>query len=160
MSFLGRWFNKRDEQFDVEYFKKDIPLSTIARWYVYDTELGEPNEVVEFIGLNKASAEGDEKEREDSDIRLDNIEYLLPYLHAIADVAADVITGVQIDEIVKRNPNDKEEIERELDTMKVLYKVVSLSAIIGAFASAMEIGLIEPGEIHEAEWEKRILDEQ
>jgi hypothetical protein len=160
MSFIRKWFNKREEPYDIEYFKKDIPLSTIARWYVYDTELGEPNDVVEFIGLNKASAEGDEKEREDSDLRLDNIEYLLPYLHAIADIAADVIAGVQVDEIVKRNPDDKEEIQRELDTMKVLYKVVSLSAIIGAFASAMEIGLIEPGEIQEAEWEKRILDEQ
>ncbi len=160
MSFIRRWFNKREEPYDIEYFKKDIPLSTIARWYVYDTELGEPNDIVEFIGLNRASAEGDEKEREDSNLRLDNIEYLLPYLNAVADIAADVIAGVQVDEIVKRNPDDKEEIERELDTMKVLYKVVSLSAIIGSFASAMEIGLIEPGEIQEADWEKRVLDEQ
>lgn len=160
MSFMSRWFSKRNESFEVEYFKKDIPLSTIARWYVYDTELGEPNEVVELIGLNRASAEGDEKEREDSDTRLENVDYLLPYLHAIADIAADVITGVQVEEIVKNNPDSKEEIERELDTMRVLYKVVSLSAIIGAFASAMEIGLIEPGEIQEADWEKRVLDEQ
>ena len=160
MSFMSRWFNRRNESFEVEYFKKDIPLSTIARWYVYDTELGEPNDVVELIGLNKASDDGDEKEPEDTDTRLETIDYLLPYLHAIADIAADVITGVQVDEIVKNNPDSKEEIERELDTMRVLYKVASLSAIIGAFASAMEIGLIEPGEIQEADWEKRVLDEQ
>ena len=111
------------------------------------------------MGLNRASEEGDEKEREDSDERMDNIGYLLPYLNAMADIAADVITGVQVDEITKDNPNNAEEIERELDTMRVLYKVVSLSAIMGAFASAMELGLIEPGDIQKTEWENRVLDE-
>lgn len=157
MSFFDR-FKKKDEDFEV--FTRDIPLSTILRWYVYDTELGEPNEVAEILGLNRASEEGDEKEREDSDVRMDNIEYLLPYLNAMSDIAADVITGVQVDEIKKDNPDNAEEIERELDTMRVLYKVVSLSAIIGAFSSAMEIGLIEPGDIQRTEWENRVLDEQ
>ena len=157
MSFFDR-FKKRDE--DYEVFTRDIPLSTILRWYIYDTELGEPNDVVEIMGLNRASEEGDEKEREDSDMRLDNIGYLMPYLTAMADIAADVITGVQVDEINKDNPGNSEEIERELDTMRVLYKVVSLSAIMGAFASAMEIGLIEPGDIQKTEWENRVLDEQ
>lgn len=157
MSFFDR-FKKRDNEYEI--FTKDIPLSTILRWYVYDTELGEPNEIVELMGLNRSSEEGDEKEREDSDSRLDNISYLLPYLNAMADIASDVITAVQVDEITKDNPNNKEEIERELDTMRLLYKVVSLSAIMGAFASAMEIGLIEPGDIQEADWENRVLDEQ
>ena len=157
MSFFDR-FRKREE--DYEIFTRDIPLSTILRWYIYDTELGEPNDVVEIMGLNKSSEEGDEKEREDSDERMDNIAYLLPYLNAMADIASDVITGVQVDEITKDNPNNSEEIERELDTMRVLYKVVSLSAIIGAFASAMEIGLIERGDIQKTEWENRVLDEK
>lgn len=157
MSFFDR-FKKREDNFEI--FTRDIPLSTILRWYIYDTELGEPNEVVEIMGLNRASEEGDEKEREDSDKRMDNIAYLLSYLNAMADIAADVITGLQVDEITKDNPNNSEEIERELDTMRVLYKVVSLSAIMGAFASAMEIGLIEPGDIQKTEWENRVLDEQ
>jgi len=157
VSFFDR-FKKREDNFEI--FTRDIPLSTILRWYIYDTELGEPNEVVEIMGLNRASEEGDEKEREDSDKRMDNIAYLLSYLNAMADIAADVITGLQVDEITKDNPNNSEEIERELDTMRVLYKVVSLSAIMGAFASAMEIGLIEPGDIQKTEWENRVLDEQ
>lgn len=158
MSFFDR-FKKKSESSDYEIFTRDIPLTTILRWYIYDTELGEPNDIVEIMGLNRASEEGDEKEREDSDARMDNVGYLLPYLNAISDIAADVITAVQIDEIVKDNPDNKEEIERELDTMRVLYKVVSLSAIIGAFTTAMELGLIEHGDIQKTEWENRVLDE-
>lgn len=157
MSFFDR-FKKKDD--DYQIFTRDIPLSTILRWYIYDTELGEPNDVVEVMGLNRASEEGDEKEREDSEVRLDNIGYLMPYLDSMADIAADVITAVQVDEITKDNPDNVEEIERELGTMRVLYKIVSLSAIMGAFASAMEIGLIEPGDIQKTEWENRVLDEQ
>lgn len=157
MSFFDR-FKKKDENYQI--FTRDIPLSTILRWYIYDTELGEPNDVVEVMGLNRASEEGDEKEREDSEVRLDNIGYLMPYLDSMADIAADVITAVQVDEITKDNPDNVEEIERELGTMRVLYKIVSLSAIMGAFASAMEIGLIEPGDIQKTEWENRVLDEQ
>lgn len=157
MSFFDR-FKKKDDNYQI--FTRDIPLSTILRWYIYDTELGEPNDVVEVMGLNRASEEGDEKEREDSEVRLDNIGYLMPYLDSMADIAADVITAVQVDEITKDNPDNVEEIERELGTMRVLYKIVSLSAIMGAFASAMEIGLIEPGDIQKTEWENRVLDEQ
>jgi hypothetical protein len=157
VSFFDR-FKKKDDNYQI--FTRDIPLSTILRWYIYDTELGEPNDVVEVMGLNRASEEGDEKEREDSEVRLDNIGYLMPYLDSMADIAADVITAVQVDEITKDNPDNVEEIERELGTMRVLYKIVSLSAIMGAFASAMEIGLIEPGDIQKTEWENRVLDEQ
>jgi hypothetical protein len=157
MSFFDR-FKKKDNNYEI--FTRDIPLSTILRWYIYDTELGEPNDVVEVMGLNKASEEGDEKEREDSEMRLDNIGYLMPYLDSMAEIAADVITAVQVDEITKDNPDNVEEIEREIGTMRVLYKIVSLSAIMGAFASAMEIGLIEPGDIQKTEWENRVLDEQ
>lgn len=157
MSFFDR-FKKKDNNYEI--FTRDIPLSTILRWYIYDTELGEPNDVVEVMGLNRASEEGDEKEREDSEMRLDNIGYLMPYLDSMAEIAADVITAVQVDEITKDNPDNVEEIEREIGTMRVLYKIVSLSAIMGAFASAMEIGLIEPGDIQKTEWENRVLDEQ
>lgn len=149
MSFISRWFNKRKkhEEFDIEFFKKDIPLSTIARWYIYDTELAEPNEVSALLGMTNVSEEGNEKEREDSDNRLEQIDYLLPYLEAIASISADVITSIQVKEITDKNPQDKEEIEREVGTMNVLYRVIGMAAIIGAFSTAMELGLVKPGEL-------------
>lgn len=157
MSWFDRLF-KRDED-DFELVRKDIPLSTIARWYIYDTELGEPNEVSTVLGLNMVSEEGDEKEREDSELRIKNVEYLLPFIHAMSDVAADIISGIQIKEILEKNPEAEEEINTELDLMRTMYKVISLSSLIGAFSSAMEIGLIHEGNIEYAEWENRVINE-
>lgn len=148
MSFLDRFFRrKKSDPFDIEFIKKDIPLTTIARWYIYDTELAEPNEIAELLGMTNVSEEGDEKERADSDIRLQNIDYLLPYLDAIAKIGADVITSIQVKEITEKNPQDKEEIEREVGTMSVLYRVIGMAAILGSFSTAMELGLIQPGEL-------------
>ncbi len=153
MSFISRWFNRRKkhDDFEIEFFKQDIPISTLARWYIYDTELGEPNEVAELLGMTNVSEEGNEKEREDSDKRMDNIEYLLPYIDAIANISSDVITNIQVSEITKKHPDDKEEIEREIGTMSVLYKVIGMAAIVGAFSTAMEIGLIKPGDLEGAD---------
>lgn len=148
MSFLDRFFRRKKESpFDFELIQKDIPLSTLTRWYIYDTELAEPNEIASLLGLSNVSEEGNEKEREDSDVRLENIQQLLPYLDIIAKIGADVITNIQVKEITDRNPEDKEEIAREVGTMNVLYRVIGMSAIIGAFSSAMEIGLIKPGDL-------------
>lgn len=153
MSFFERWFRKRKQDpFEVEFFKKDIPLSTIARWYIYDTELAEPNEIAELMGLSNVSEEGNEKERQDSDARLQRIDYLLPFLDAIANIGAESITSIQVAEIITKNPDDKEEIEREVGTMRILYKVIGMAAVIGAFSSAMEIGLIKEGELAAADW--------
>lgn len=156
MSFLNRWFRKhKEEPFDIEIIKKDIPITTLTRWYIYDTELAEPNDVANLLGMTNVSEEGNEKEREDSDTRLENIDYLLPYLDIIAKIGADVITSIQVKEITDKNPDDKEEIEREVGTMSVLYRVIGMAAIIGAFSTAMELGLIKPGELSstQAMWE-------
>jgi hypothetical protein len=149
VSFLDRFFNrkKKENQFDVEFFTKDVPLSTIARWYIYDTELAEPNEVADLLGMTYVSEEGNEKERQDSDNRLEAINYLLPYINMISDISSDVITSIQVSEITKKNPDDKEEIEREINTMATLYKVIGMAAVVGAFSTAMDLGLIKPGDV-------------
>lgn len=146
-----RWFRKKPKPLDFEIIRRDIPLSQLARWYMYDTELADPAELAEILGMNPDSEEGMDKEREDSDIRMSRIEYLMPFLHTMSEIAADTITGIQINEILNKNPDAKEEIERESDTMRTMYKVIALAAMMGAFSSAAELSLIEPGDIQNME---------
>lgn len=146
-----KWFRKKPKPLDFEIIRRDIPLSQLARWYMYDTELAEPAELAEILGMNPDSEEGMDKEREDSDIRMSRIEYLMPFLHTMSEIAADTITGIQINEIINKNPDAKEEIERESDTMRTMYKVIALAAMMGAFSSAAELSLIEPGDIQNME---------
>lgn len=145
------WFKRKNDEPDFEIIRKDIPLTDIARWFIYDTGIGEPTEIASILGMNPDSEEGQEKQEEDSDIRMSQVEYLLPFMNLMADIVADSITGMQVAEIVKKDPDNQEEIERESKTMSTMYKVIAMSSLMGAFSAAMEIGLIHAGDIQYAD---------
>jgi len=63
VKWLRRLFNR--DEYVVR--RVDIPVSTIVRWYMYDTSLYDENDLAELIGLNRVSQEGHVKEQEDSD---------------------------------------------------------------------------------------------
>lgn len=142
-----KWFKKKKKQFDVEIIRQDIPLTTLARWYIYDTELDDPNVIAESLGMNPDSEEGADKQRQDSDLRLEQIDYLLPFLDMMANIAADTITAIQLKQLADKDPDNKDEMEREAGTMRIMYKVISMSGLIGAFSAAVELGLVHKGDI-------------
>jgi len=147
-----KWFKrKKNESPQIEFLQKEVPLSTLLRWYIYDSGLGEPNDLATLLGLNPVSDEGEEMENTDSDKRMARINFIMPFLHTIAEMGADVIVSLQVDEIKKNNPEDFEEIDKEENLMRLMYKMVGMSALVGAFSSAMEIGLIAPGELLDAD---------
>lgn len=147
-----KWFKrKKNESPQIEFLQKEVPLSTLLRWYIYDSGLGEPNDLATLLGLNPVSDEGEEMENTDSDKRMARINFIMPFLHTIAEMGADVIVSLQVDEIKKNNPEDSEEIDKEENLMRLMYKMVGMSALVGAFSSAMEIGLIAPGELLDAD---------
>lgn len=147
-----KWFKrKKNESPQIEFLQKEVPLSTLLRWYIYDSGLGEPNDLATLLGLNPVSDEGEEMENDDSDKRMARIDFIMPFLHTIAEMGADVIVSLQVDEIKKNNPEDFEEIDKEENLMRLMYKMVGMSALVGAFSSAMEIGLIAPGELLDAD---------
>ena len=79
---------------------QEVPLSTIYRWYLYDTELVEDvNELAEMIGLSRVSDEGDSKEREESEVRVREIAPIYPYLEAISDVSAKSLVAMHLSAI-------------------------------------------------------------
>jgi len=153
VSWFSRFFKKNGEPFDVsfEHFKEEIPLGTLMRWYLYDTDLAEhPNELALLLGMNPVSDEGHEHETNESDERLDEIEYLIPFISTIAELGADVIVAMQVDEIKKREPEAflEKEIERETEMMHMMYRMIGFSTLLGGLSSAMKLGLIAPGEVH------------
>ena len=167
MSWFSRFFKKNGDPINVsfEHFKEEIPLGTLMRWYLYDTDLAEhPNELALLLGMNPVSDEGHEHEEGESDSRLDEIEYLIPFISTIAELGADVIVAMQVDEIKKREPDGllEKEIERETEMMHMMYRMIGFSTLLGGLSSAMKIGLIAPGEVYSTDlaYRKEEDDEQ
>ena len=127
---------------EYEIVSKDIPLTHLMRWFLYDTGLINPNEIVNRLNLTPVSDEGNVKEEEDSDNRMASIAELIPFLELMSDITADAIVAIQVQDIEEALGSDTEQISHEMTVMRSLYKVVGLSALVSAFSAAAELGMI------------------
>ena len=134
------WFKRRKPEYEI--VSTEVPMSTILRWYLYDTGLDDANKLAEFVGLNKVSAEGDVKEQEDSDIRVSRIMELLPYIYALSDISADTMAALHMS-----NGKGADLTAEETEASKIIYKAVSMSSLIGALSIGISIGILNSGAL-------------
>jgi hypothetical protein len=125
-----------------EKFTTEIPMAVIARWYFYDAGLEEPNKLADLVGMMPVSVEGDEKEEEDSDQRLLRIAPLVPFIETITEINARSITELQFDHYIKSGQLDPDDLKDEKEHIEELYRQVGYSALVSAFASGIELGII------------------
>jgi hypothetical protein len=156
VKWLRRLFNR--DEYVVR--RVDIPVSTIVRWYMYDTSLYDENDLAELIGLNRVSQEGHVKEQEDSDNRLLAIEQYMPFLEQMAEISANILTTIQLKEI-----DDSEELSALADGMPTeimhsLFKAVALSTLIGTFSVGTNLQIINPTSVPTGFINMEDIDEQ
>jgi hypothetical protein len=147
-----RWkFWKKIERH--EHGNIEIPLTALARWYFYDAGLEEPNVLSHSAGMVPVSDEGQALEEEASDIRLSRVIPLMPFLETITDINARSIADLQFKHYVETNQIDEGTLSEERDHIEDMYRQVGYSALLSAFASALELGIISTtavgGEIRE-----------
>lgn len=141
-----KWFKKRREP-EYEIVSKDIPLTHLMRWFLYDTGLIDPNEIATRLNLTPVSDEGNVKEEEDSDYRMDAIADLLPFIEIMAEITADAITAIQVKDIEESLEDDASQVTHEMTIMRQMYKVVALSSLISSFSAAVELGILSKDSV-------------
>jgi len=136
VSWFNRFFSKH------EHTKIEVPFSTITRWSLYDLNIDNPNEIAILLGLTPVSQEGNEKEVEDSHIRLSALDELLPYIDIISELNAKVISATQMREF---SEDFEENIsDEEIDAMTEFYKAIGFSALVTAFSVGIELDILHP----------------
>jgi hypothetical protein len=122
-----------------------VPLSTVLRWYLYDTalvELEEVNDMAEALGLSRISSEGEDMELAESYLRVSEIEPLLPFLESMADMSAQLLTAVHIKEALEQGTADDTDLAASAEKLTVVYKAIALSTLVGTMSSAVYLGLV------------------
>ena len=156
MRWLRRLFNR--EEYVVH--RVDVPVSTIVRWYMYDTSLYDENDLAELIGLSRVSQEGNAKEQEDSDNRLEAIEQYMPFLDQMADISANILTTIQLKEISDSEYLTSLAEEMPTEIMHSLFKAVALSTLIGTFSIGTNLQIINPTSVPTGFIKMEDIDEQ
>jgi hypothetical protein len=138
------WFNRKHKH-EHRTHSSAVPLSTVFRWYLYDTalvELNEVNDMAEALGLSRISSEGEDMELQESELRVAELDALLPFLESMADMSAQLLTAVHIKGAIEQGTADDDDLEASAEKINIVYKAIALSTLVGTFSSAIYLGLV------------------
>jgi hypothetical protein len=136
------WFRRRRKETEFEVFTSEVPVTTMVRWFIHDIGHGD-DKVDDLIGLPPISDEGNSKEAQDSDSRLTELQPLVSFIDSMSDIAANVLSSIAVYSVDEDDIPEDENLEEIADILGNLYKSISLSTLIGAFATASALGLIQ-----------------
>lgn len=131
-----------DPEQDTELVMDKIPLTTLFRWYMYDMNVDEPNKHTQIFGLTPVSEEGDEKERQESEQRSDQIDPLLEFLNLYANMNARYIFEMQKSDLLDAPGMTEEKIRAEAAKIQAFYRQITFAGLVTSFSSAIELGLV------------------
>ena len=135
--------SERPSNDDDDWVTKAVPITTLARWYMYDLDVEDTNKLAVQLDLTPVSEEGDEKERQDSDVRIDRINALMPFFYTLADINAKVVFAVQKNSLPEEVSSMVDPNSPEAEHLFRFYSSMSFAAILSSFSSAAELGLVD-----------------
>lgn len=121
-----------------------VPITTLFRWFLYDTAGPEANENIGIFDLSPVSEEGHEKEQDDSDNRLLAIDALIPFLTIYANMNAEFSFEAHRKEMLKIEGVDESMLESSSATLKEFYSNLTFNGLLAAMSAAVELSLIKP----------------
>ena len=121
-----------------------VPITTLFRWFLYDTAGPEANENIGIFNLSPVSEEGHEKEQDDSDNRLLAIDALIPFLTIYANMNAEFSFEAHRKEMLKIEGVDESMLESSSATLKEFYSNLTFNGLLAAMSAAVELSLIKP----------------
>lgn len=137
-----KWkFWKRNNPIRVvaEITQEAVPLSTLIRWYCYDLEIEDVNGLVKEFDLMPVSEEGEDFEVNTSNDRMEAVYPLFPFIDMMAAINAKAISTIQLQDF-KEEGLISDEVDPEI--MESMYRQISFAALVSAFSSAIELGLV------------------
>lgn len=120
-----------------------VPVTTLFRWYLYDTIGADANKNIGVFDLSPVSEEGHEKEQDDSDNRLFAIEDILPFLTIYANMNAEFSFEAHRQEMLRIPGIDESVLESSSETLKEFYSNLTFNGMLAAVSAAVELNLIK-----------------
>ena len=120
-----------------------IPTNTLLRWFLYDVAGKKAKEEINVFELTPVSQEGDEKELDDSEKRVRQIEDLFPILTFYSDATAEYAFSLHKKQLADLSGITDEILEASEEPLKDFYLNMTFSALVSALASLNSLGIIK-----------------
>ena len=142
-------FWKTKPKYEVEI--KEVSVPTLARWYVYDTEVSSPNSISAAFGMIPVSEEGELTEILASEQRQARVDPYLSFIKVMSSINASALVALNRD-VAKTMDIPSEDLEVLEDAIHNMYGSISFAAVYSAFSAALELGILSnPGTVSTGE---------
>lgn len=134
------FFKRKKEKKSIELLH--LPLPVLIRQTIYDTMLEPAEDIADLLGLPPISDDVAEMEEDASQMRLENIASLLPFIDSHADLTARIsVAAYSLDDEDDSGPLGIP--QDEMEKITALFKVIALSSAVSCVATLVNLGLLE-----------------
>jgi hypothetical protein len=130
----------------------DISVSEIQariRGFVYDSQIPNPQEVSSFLGCSAISEEVNNKEEEESDLRVGRISPLIPILYALSHAMAQGTVAHQKEVAQEEIPSEAWKATQKIFTQ------IATNTLVGAISQLVDLGMLNmPSRKRSSIWKK------
>jgi hypothetical protein len=141
------FWKKSKHPYKSERLVTEVSLPTLARWYAYDAGLDHPDEVADALGMLPTSEDGVRMEEQDSDRRTERVMPLIPLIETIADINAQAIATLQMDNYTNDQGMDPDDLAHERIHIEDMYRQIGFSALLAGISAGIELGILETNAI-------------
>jgi hypothetical protein len=122
-----------------------LDVTSRIRGFILDSQIQNAHELSVILGCSAISEEVQEREEEESDKRVERIDYLIPLLYAHTHLLAEGAVEYQKSNVTGDLKGLPDEIWWE---SRKMMEQVSLSAIMGSISQLIDMGLLEVPRKH------------
>jgi hypothetical protein len=125
-----------------------IPISTLFRWFLYDVSSDEAPKYAHLFNLTPVSEEGDLKEQEDSDTRIENLTEVVPLFNFYANATSEFAFNLHRDKMIKLEGITSDMIDASEEAFKEFYYHMIFAGILSSFSALAELKIIKLNGTH------------
>jgi hypothetical protein len=133
-------------------YSADISVAEIQariRGFVYDSQIPNPQEISSFLGCSAISEEVNNKEEEESDLRVGRISPLIPILYALSHAMAQGTVAHQKEVAQEEIPSEAWKATQKIFTQ------IATNTLVGAISQLVDLGMLNmPSRKRSAIWKK------
>lgn len=149
MSFFDKFTRDENSADDVGY----IPMSTLMRWYLYDMDVVDREELAQKFELPPISQEGIEMEILDSKARMAVVEKYTDFVKGLAEINGYIINEIHSATLREKLELLRDEFGDDVDDMyeelteetTIFFDQISFAAIMFGLSVGFAVGLLSEG---------------
>jgi hypothetical protein len=115
-------------------------ITNRVRGFVLDSQIDNAHELSVILGCSAISEEVQEREEQESDKRVEKINYLIPMIYAHAHALAEASVEFQKSNVGKELKDIPDEIWWE---SRKMMEQISMAALVGSISQLVDMGLID-----------------